>query len=142
MPEAGSGEAKYTLRMPDSLRDRLAERAKANNQSLNAWIVRCLESVPQSLPLKQMAQPGQTFRPWETWLAAIGPVGRRSEPSMSTPHDFEFQLGRNRALKGRGWRGLLALGLFLATCMIITTGSQLIMSPIKATVAYFSNDAR
>lgn len=44
MPEAGSGEAKYTLRMPDSLRDRLAARAKANNQSLNAWIVRCLES--------------------------------------------------------------------------------------------------
>jgi hypothetical protein len=44
MPEAGSGEAKYTLRMPDSLRDRLAARAKANNQSLNAWIIRCLES--------------------------------------------------------------------------------------------------
>ena len=44
MPEAGSGEAKFTLRMPDSLRERLAERAKANNQSLNAWIIRCLES--------------------------------------------------------------------------------------------------
>ncbi len=44
MPEAGSGESKFTLRMPDSLRDRLAERAKANNQSLNAWIVRCLEA--------------------------------------------------------------------------------------------------
>lgn len=44
MPEAGSGESKFTLRMPDSLRDRLAERAKAKNQSLNAWIVRCLES--------------------------------------------------------------------------------------------------
>jgi hypothetical protein len=44
MPEAGSGEVKYTLRMPESLRDRLAERAKANNQSLNAWMIRCLES--------------------------------------------------------------------------------------------------
>jgi hypothetical protein len=44
MPEAGSGESKFTLRMPDSLRERLAERAKSNNQSLNAWIVRCLES--------------------------------------------------------------------------------------------------
>jgi predicted HicB family RNase H-like nuclease len=44
MPEAGSGESKFTLRMPDSLRDRLAERARTNNQSLNAWIVRCLES--------------------------------------------------------------------------------------------------
>lgn len=64
MPEAGSGEIKYTLRMPESLRDRLAARAKENNQSLNAWIVRCLEScaaatinaaaernVPRDIPL-------------------------------------------------------------------------------------------
>ena len=44
MPEAGSGESKFTLRMPDILRERLAARAKANDQSLNAWIIRCLES--------------------------------------------------------------------------------------------------
>ena len=44
MPEAGSGETKYTLRMPDSLKDRLAALAKANGQSLNAWMVRCLEA--------------------------------------------------------------------------------------------------
>jgi HicB family len=43
MPEAGSGEVKYTLRMPESLRNRLNEKAKENNQSLNAWIIRCLE---------------------------------------------------------------------------------------------------
>ena len=43
MPEAGSGEVKFTLRLPDSLRSRLADRAEANQQSLNAWIVRCLE---------------------------------------------------------------------------------------------------
>ena len=42
-PEAGSGEVKYTLRMPESLRDRLAAAAKGNKQSLNAWIIRCLE---------------------------------------------------------------------------------------------------
>jgi predicted HicB family RNase H-like nuclease len=44
MPEAGSGEIKFTLRIPESLRDRLAALAKENNQSLNAWMVRCLES--------------------------------------------------------------------------------------------------
>lgn len=44
MPEAGMGEIKFTLRLPESLRDRLATLAKANDQSLNAWIVRCLES--------------------------------------------------------------------------------------------------
>ena len=43
MPEAGARESKFTLRMPDTLRDQLAERAKANGRSLNAWIVRCLE---------------------------------------------------------------------------------------------------
>ena len=43
MPEAGSGEIKYTLRLPESLRNRLATRAEENKQSLNAWIVRCLE---------------------------------------------------------------------------------------------------
>lgn len=50
---------------------------------------------------------------------------------MTVPHDFEFQLGRNRALKGRGWRGLIALGLLLITCV---TGSIWIASPIRATI--------
>jgi len=44
MPEAGAGEIRFTLRLPESLRDRLAARAKANHQSLNAWMVKCLES--------------------------------------------------------------------------------------------------
>lgn len=43
MPGAGSIEVKYTLRMPESLRDRIATLAKTNKQSLNAWIIRCLE---------------------------------------------------------------------------------------------------
>lgn len=44
MPEAGSNESKFTLRIPDNLRERLAARARANGQSLNAWMVRCLEN--------------------------------------------------------------------------------------------------
>lgn len=43
MPEAGSSEVKYTLRLPESLRNKLALLANQNGQSLNAWIVRCLE---------------------------------------------------------------------------------------------------
>ncbi len=50
MPEAGSGEIKYTLRMPESLRNRPAALAKANQQSLNAWIIRCLESCAAGGP--------------------------------------------------------------------------------------------
>lgn len=66
MPEAGAAEVKYTLRMPESLRDRLAERAKANSQSLNAWIIRCLESC---------AAPGAADAP------ASGHVGTTRQPS-------------------------------------------------------------
>lgn len=43
MPEAGMGEIKFTLRLPESLRNKLAARAEENKQSLNAWMVRCLE---------------------------------------------------------------------------------------------------
>ncbi|MCF6314953.1 MAG: hypothetical protein L3J30_01405 [Marinosulfonomonas sp.] len=32
MPEAGAGEVKYTLRLPESLRNKLAACAKENNQ--------------------------------------------------------------------------------------------------------------
>jgi len=53
MPEAGSGEVKFTLRMPESLRDRLSARAKENDQSLNAWIVRCLEGCAGDPKVKE-----------------------------------------------------------------------------------------
>jgi hypothetical protein len=46
--ETGATEVKYTLRMPESFRGRLAALAKANNQSLNAWIIRCLETCAAS----------------------------------------------------------------------------------------------
>jgi hypothetical protein len=56
---------------------------------------------------------------------------------MTSPHDFEFQLGRNRALRGRGWRGLLALSFFLITCVMIATAGFWIGSPIRAAITYF-----
>jgi predicted HicB family RNase H-like nuclease len=43
-PEAGESESRITLRIPDALKSRIEEMASANNQSLNAWIMRCLES--------------------------------------------------------------------------------------------------
>ena len=47
MPEAGDAEAKLTLRMPEVLRKRLVVLAEGRKQSLNAWIVRCLESCAE-----------------------------------------------------------------------------------------------
>lgn len=42
-PEAGDPEARITLRIPETLRKRIASIAENRNQSLNAWILRCLE---------------------------------------------------------------------------------------------------
>lgn len=43
MPEAGDPEARITLRIPESLRRRAAALAEGHNQSLNAWLLRCIE---------------------------------------------------------------------------------------------------
>lgn len=42
-PEAGDPEARITLRIPESLRKKAARKAGEQGQSLNAWILRCLE---------------------------------------------------------------------------------------------------
>ena len=43
MPEAGDPEARITLRIPETLRRRVAAIAEERMQSVNAWIQRCLE---------------------------------------------------------------------------------------------------
>lgn len=43
-PEAGESESRITVRIPDSLKARIEALAHANGQSLNAWIMRCLEA--------------------------------------------------------------------------------------------------
>jgi hypothetical protein len=56
---------------------------------------------------------------------------------MAEQHDFDFQLGRNRALKGRGWRGLFALGLLLSACVITATGISRVLAPIHTAIESF-----
>jgi hypothetical protein len=58
---------------------------------------------------------------------------------VTTPPDFEFQFGRNRILRGHGWRGLLALVFVLATFAIIATGSSAILSPIRLVSTYLAS---
>ena len=48
MPEAGDSEARITLRIPDTLRKRAANIAEIKGQSLNAWILRCIENCASS----------------------------------------------------------------------------------------------
>lgn len=43
MPEAGDPEARITLRIPESLHKRVAGIAESRRQSLNAWLLRCIE---------------------------------------------------------------------------------------------------
>lgn len=56
---------------------------------------------------------------------------------MTRPHDFEFQLGRYRTLRGRGWKGIAALCLFLTSIVLIASGtirSDLIFGAIKSEI--------
>jgi len=50
MPEAGDPEARITLRIPETLRKRIAAVAQDRNQSLNAWILRCIERAAEAEP--------------------------------------------------------------------------------------------
>lgn len=55
VPEAGSKELKYTLRLPVHLHRRCAEHAEASNQSLNAWMVKALENA--TYMLRELPEP-------------------------------------------------------------------------------------
>jgi hypothetical protein len=43
-PEAGEAESRITLRIPDVLKNQIEALALKNKQSLNAWIMRCVEN--------------------------------------------------------------------------------------------------
>lgn len=45
MPEAGESESRITLRMPDTLKNKIELMAQKNGQSMNAWIVKKLEQA-------------------------------------------------------------------------------------------------
>ena len=47
-----------------------------------------------------------------------------SEVKMAGAPDYEFRLGKERHLKGRGWRGLLALA-FLLTPLVVAAHHSL-----------------
>lgn len=49
--EAGDPEARFTMRMPETLRRRIAAIAENNQQSLNAWVVQCLETAADAATL-------------------------------------------------------------------------------------------
>jgi HicB-like protein involved in pilus formation len=52
-PEAGDPEARITLRIPETLRKRIAAIAEERKQSLNAWVQRCLERCAAEMETTQ-----------------------------------------------------------------------------------------
>lgn len=56
-PRAPQGADKYLLRLPEGMRDRIAESAKANNRSMNAEIVARLESSYEPNNLTSLSWP-------------------------------------------------------------------------------------
>lgn len=52
-PEAGDPEARITLRVPETLRKRIAAIAEQRDQSVNAWLVRCIERCTEEAEMAQ-----------------------------------------------------------------------------------------
>jgi len=60
-PEAGEAESRITLRIPDVLKNQIENLALKNKQSLNAWIMRCVENCA-TLQIKS-AQAEEYLKP-------------------------------------------------------------------------------
>jgi HicB family len=63
-PEAGESESRITVRIPDALKSQIEAMAATHKQSLNAWIMRCVEGCAmhqRELPLKPFVQRGYKF---------------------------------------------------------------------------------
>jgi hypothetical protein len=63
-PEAGESESRVTLRIPDTLKSQIEAMAIGHHQSLNAWIMRCVESCAMhqtERKLKPIMQRGYEF---------------------------------------------------------------------------------
>ncbi len=57
---------------------------------------------------------------------------------MTTAPDFDFGFGRNRHLRGRGWRGVLALATLLtALILALWIGSPVAGNTFRLIVAAF-----
>jgi hypothetical protein len=64
-PEAGEAESRVTVRIPDALKTGIEAVAAANKQSLNAWIMRCVEGCAmhqaESPPKPRVVRRGYKF---------------------------------------------------------------------------------
>jgi len=54
MPEAGEAEARITVRIPESLHKRITALAKERQQSVNAWIMRCVEQCAANAKAREL----------------------------------------------------------------------------------------
>ena len=59
-----SGSARITLRLSDSLKQRVEDAASGQNQSVNAWIVRALSSATENPRPRFIPASGQSFTGW------------------------------------------------------------------------------
>lgn len=59
-----SGSARITLRLSDSLKQRIEDAAARQNQSTNAWIVRALSAATENPRPRFIQAGGQSFTGW------------------------------------------------------------------------------
>lgn len=60
----------------------------------------------------------------------------KMEGTMANAPDFEFSFGQGRYLKGRSWRGVVALALILAALVSIVCGGAPLAARLVATFLF------
>jgi hypothetical protein len=71
--------------------------------------IEAFASIAKKICAPRKNEPGKVIVP---------PPPKLQGSTMTTVPDYEFRLGNGRHLKGRGWRGLLALALLLTPFVV------------------------
>ncbi len=97
-PYPSETQERFIVRLPDGMRDRIAEEAKKNNRSMNAEIVARLEA---SFDQATVALP---FEMTEKYLEAALRMVRESEPTPPPPIAVRYVEGRVRVIPKKSLR--------------------------------------
>lgn len=92
-PYPSETQERFIIRLPEGMRDRIAESAKANNRSMNAEIVARIQNS-----FEAQEDVRQLLAPMEEKLNEIGRLLLRQEEAR-TPEEKRYTPEQTRALK-------------------------------------------
>lgn len=80
---------KFVVRLPDGLRERIAEAAKRDGRSMNSQIVNLLDTFYGETPMFTSIEPGKHFEP--PWQPVVGQLVRLRIEEVDLPGVYVFE---------------------------------------------------